>query len=152
MFVSSRTDRIAQKFEEVWWERYGAAGSVPPVMQIPLADATALLGVPANYTREDVIAAFRREVKKAHPDARRHSRDILQAGRGPRSSARCSRYERTAAKGPPVDAQPGPGAAKITRSKGTDRPNRAPAMAAARDPSRQLCVSRYAPAPTCFGS
>jgi hypothetical protein len=24
--------------------------------------------VPANYTREDIIAAFRREVMKAHPD------------------------------------------------------------------------------------
>lgn len=37
-------------------------------MQMPLADAIALLGVPINYTKEDVIAAFRREVKRAHPD------------------------------------------------------------------------------------
>lgn len=68
MFVSSRTGRIATRLEEIWWERYGTAGSVPPAMQMPLADAIVLLGVPANYTREDVIAAFRREVKKAHPD------------------------------------------------------------------------------------
>jgi len=67
-FVSSRTGRIAWALEEAWWERYGTAGSVPPVMQMPLADAIALLGVPQNYTRDDVIAAFRRAVKKAHPD------------------------------------------------------------------------------------
>ena len=67
-FVSSRTCFIAAELQKVWWERYGAAGSVPPVKQMPLADAIALLGVPQNYTRDDVIAAFRREVKKAHPD------------------------------------------------------------------------------------
>jgi hypothetical protein len=68
MFTSSRTGRIAEKLDEIWWERYGATGSVPPVMQMPLADAAALLGVPANYSKDDVIAAFRRAVKKAHPD------------------------------------------------------------------------------------
>ena len=69
MFVSSRSGYVAGKLDEIWRERYGhAAGGVPPVMQMPLADAIALLGVPANYTKEDVIAAFRREVKKAHPD------------------------------------------------------------------------------------
>jgi hypothetical protein len=36
---------------------------------MPLAEAMALLGVPADYTRDDVIAAFRGEAKKAHPDA-----------------------------------------------------------------------------------
>jgi hypothetical protein len=69
MFVSSRTGRIAAELDQMWQERYGhASGGVPPAMQMPLADAIALLGVPANYTKEDVIAAFRREVKKAHPD------------------------------------------------------------------------------------
>jgi hypothetical protein len=73
MFVSSRTGRIAQNLDEIWWERYGpstgsGAGSVPPAMQMPLAAAIALLGVPENYTKDDVIAAFRRAVKKAHPD------------------------------------------------------------------------------------
>ena len=46
-----------------------AAGGVPPVMQMALAEAMTLLKVPANYTTEDIIAAFRREAKKAHPDA-----------------------------------------------------------------------------------
>jgi DnaJ homolog subfamily C member 19 len=37
-------------------------------MRMPLDEARQLLGLPLNYTREDVIAAFRRAVKKAHPD------------------------------------------------------------------------------------
>jgi hypothetical protein len=37
-------------------------------MSMPLAEATTLLGVPDDYTRDDVRAAFRREAKKAHPD------------------------------------------------------------------------------------
>jgi hypothetical protein len=57
-FVSSRRE---------WQDRYGrAAGGVPPSMQMPLATAMALLGVSADYSREDVIAAFRRAPKKAH--------------------------------------------------------------------------------------
>jgi hypothetical protein len=67
-FVSSRTGFAAMMLDAIWWERYGTAGSVPPAMQMPLADAIALLGVPRNYTRDDVITAFRRVVKKAHPD------------------------------------------------------------------------------------
>jgi hypothetical protein len=70
MFVSSRSGKAASLLDAIWQERYGrAAGGVPPVMQMALAEAMALLGVPANYTREEVLAAFRREVKKAHPDA-----------------------------------------------------------------------------------
>jgi hypothetical protein len=67
-FVSSRTGRIANALDEQWRRRYGAAGSVPLSMRMPLDQAMALLGVPANYTRDDVIAGFRRAVKKAHPD------------------------------------------------------------------------------------
>jgi hypothetical protein len=67
-FVSSRTGRIASKLDRVWRERYGAAGSVPPSMQMPLTDAMALLGVPADYTRDDVISGFRQAAKKSHPD------------------------------------------------------------------------------------
>jgi hypothetical protein len=68
-FVSSRTGRIAAELDQLWQERYGhAAGGAPPVMQMPLADAIALLGVPADYTEEDIKTAFRRAVKKAHPD------------------------------------------------------------------------------------
>jgi hypothetical protein len=51
-FVSSRTGHIAAELDRTWWERYGAKGNVPPSMQMPLAEAMALLGVPANYTRE----------------------------------------------------------------------------------------------------
>jgi hypothetical protein len=69
-FVSSRTGRAAQLLDAMWQDRYGhAAGGVPPVMQMPLAEAMALLRVPPDYTREGVLAAFRREAKKARPDA-----------------------------------------------------------------------------------
>jgi hypothetical protein len=37
-------------------------------MRMPLAEAMRLLGVGPGYTREDIIAAFRRAAKKAHPD------------------------------------------------------------------------------------
>jgi hypothetical protein len=69
MFVSSRTGRIAAKLDEVWQGRYGRAeGGAPPAMRMPLDEARRLLGLPLNYTRDEVIAAFRRAVKKAHPD------------------------------------------------------------------------------------
>jgi hypothetical protein len=69
MFVSSRTGRIAAELDQLWWKRYGAAGGVPPAMQMPLAEAMALLGVPPDYTKADVLIAFRRKAKEAHPDA-----------------------------------------------------------------------------------
>ena len=82
-FVSSRTGRIANMLDEQWQDRYGrAAGGVPPVLQMPLADAMKLLGVPADYSRDDVIAAFRREAKKAHPDVggtAKMFRDLVEA-------------------------------------------------------------------------
>jgi hypothetical protein len=69
MFVSSRTGRIAAELEEAWRERYGReAGAVPPAMRMPLDEARRLLGLKPDYSREDVITAFRRAVKKAHPD------------------------------------------------------------------------------------
>jgi hypothetical protein len=68
-FVSSRTGRIAAELEVQWWKRYGTSGGVPPSMQMPLADAIALLGVPDDYTKADVLAAFRGKAKLAHPDA-----------------------------------------------------------------------------------
>jgi hypothetical protein len=67
-FVSSRTGRIAAELDEQWARRYRAHGTAPPSMQMPLADAIRMLGVPVNYTREDVIAAFRKAAKRAHPD------------------------------------------------------------------------------------
>lgn len=68
-FVSSRTGRIANELDAIWWKRYGASGGVPPSMQMPLADAMAMLGVPADYTKDDVISGFRKAAKLAHPDA-----------------------------------------------------------------------------------
>ena len=67
-FVSSQTGHIAAQLDELWQRRY-AAGGVPPSLQMPLARAVALLGVPADYTKEGVIAAFRRKAKEVHPDA-----------------------------------------------------------------------------------
>jgi hypothetical protein len=67
-FVSSRTGRIAAKLDDLWWRRYGASGATPPSMQVPLAEAMTLLGVPADYTKDDVERGFRRAVKLAHPD------------------------------------------------------------------------------------
>lgn len=68
-FVSSRTGRIAEKLDGLWRSRFGrTSGGAPPSMQLPLADAIALLGVSANYTREEVIKAFRKKALKAHPD------------------------------------------------------------------------------------
>jgi hypothetical protein len=69
MFVSSRTGRIAAELDAYWQRRYGhVAGGPPPSMRMPLAEARAMLGVGENYTREEVIAAFRRKAKEAHPD------------------------------------------------------------------------------------
>jgi hypothetical protein len=40
----------------------------PPAMQMALADAIKLLGVPADFILEDIIAAFRRKALLCHPD------------------------------------------------------------------------------------
>ena len=72
MFVSSRTGRIAEKLDELWQERYSARSSGgPAVMRMPLATALRLLGLAADadYSKADVLVAFRRAAKKAHPDA-----------------------------------------------------------------------------------
>jgi hypothetical protein len=68
-FVSSRSGDAARRLDELWQASFGdAAGGVPPAMQMALAEAMALLGVPENFTKENVLIAFRREAKKAHPD------------------------------------------------------------------------------------
>jgi hypothetical protein len=68
-FVSSRTGRIAAELEEARHERYGReAGAIPPAMRMPLDEALRLLELKPDYTRDNVISAFRRAVKKAHPD------------------------------------------------------------------------------------
>ena len=68
-FTSTRTGYAAQAFDQMWRQRYWRPGAAPPpAMQMPLADAIKLLGVPANFTREDIVAAFRRAALKCHPD------------------------------------------------------------------------------------
>jgi hypothetical protein len=79
MFVSSRSGRIAKRLDEIWWRRYGPAeGGPPPAMRMPLAEAIALLGVPQDYTKADVIAAFRRKAKVHHPDVPGGSAEIFR--------------------------------------------------------------------------
>ncbi|WP_198023369.1 J domain-containing protein [Ensifer sp. WSM1721] len=68
-FVSSQTGRMAEKLDKLWWSRFGTSGGgVPPSMQVPLVEAMELLGVSSNYSREEVIKAFRKKALKAHPD------------------------------------------------------------------------------------
>jgi hypothetical protein len=68
-FVSSQSGRIAAELDQEWLRRYGAAGAAPPSsMQMPMAKAMALLGLSGDYTKDDVLRAFRRAVKRAHPD------------------------------------------------------------------------------------
>jgi hypothetical protein len=69
MFTSSQTGHVAAALEELWWQRYGTKGAPPPAMRMPLAEARATIGVGEDYSRDDVIAAFRRKAKAAHPDA-----------------------------------------------------------------------------------
>ena len=118
-FVSSRSGYAAQRFDEFWQEHYGRAYDecgyanadfVPAAMGMPLAEAIALLKVPANFTKDDILAAFRREVKKAHPDvggtaemfeALVKARDRLLAALGtnaprPQAAAICSEGRPTA--------------------------------------------------------
>jgi hypothetical protein len=69
-FTAERPGYAAMMFDRIWREHYGGRpGAPPPRMQMPIEEVMRLLGVPANYTREDIIAAFRRQAKRAHPDA-----------------------------------------------------------------------------------
>ena len=55
--------------DQMWRERYRRPGTAPPpTMQMALADAIKLLGMPADFTAEDITAAFRRKAKACHPD------------------------------------------------------------------------------------
>jgi hypothetical protein len=69
LFTGSRSGRAAQAFDQMWRERYWRPGTAPPPsLAMPLAEAMRLLGVPADFTHEDVIAAFRRAALRCHPD------------------------------------------------------------------------------------
>jgi hypothetical protein len=63
-FVGERSGLTAKLLEEQWREQYGHL--VPERM--PLEQARQMLGLPTNYTEEDVITAFRRAAKRCHPD------------------------------------------------------------------------------------
>jgi hypothetical protein len=68
-FTSNRGGYAARSFERMWWQRHSRPGvAPPPTMQMDLAEAVSLLGVPRDFTREDIIAAFRREAMRCHPD------------------------------------------------------------------------------------
>lgn len=71
IFVSSRTGRAAKRLDDLWWQDYGSrlGDNIPASMLMTLAQAVAILGVPANYSAADITYAFRRAAKKAHPDA-----------------------------------------------------------------------------------
>ncbi|MFZ0020061.1 MAG: J domain-containing protein, partial [Acetobacteraceae bacterium] len=68
-FSSSRSGYAARSFDQMWQQKYWRAGSsgAPPILQMLLADAIKLLGVPADFTREDIISAFRRKALRCHP-------------------------------------------------------------------------------------
>lgn len=125
MFVSSQTGRIAAALEEHWREQYGRNNPIPLAMKVPLADAMALLGVKADFTREDVIAAFRRKAKLAHPDlggtpelfrALVEARDRLLAAIGTKEA-------------PPKPPNYAPSGTKLVYGSGSSRANRLAANA-----------------------
>jgi hypothetical protein len=72
MFATGRAGETARRFDEMWQDQFGRAysraGTVPPVMRMPIADAMALLGLSGNYTERDINSAFRLEAMKTHPD------------------------------------------------------------------------------------
>jgi hypothetical protein len=80
-FVSSRTGHVAQQLDAMWQDRYGhAAGGVPPIMQMPLAEAMAL--------------GFRRTIPRRillPPSAAKRKRRIPMLAARPSYSASSSR-------------------------------------------------------------
>jgi hypothetical protein len=63
-FVGERDGFTAEWLERQWREQFGHL--FPNLM--PLVQARRLLGLPDNYTEEDIIAAFRKAAKRCHPD------------------------------------------------------------------------------------
>jgi hypothetical protein len=69
-FTASRRGLVAMMFEQEWDLRYRRRHATRGKRaSMALEAACALLKVDQDYTHEAVIAAFRREAKKAHPDS-----------------------------------------------------------------------------------
>jgi hypothetical protein len=69
MFTSARNGYAAMRFEQMWFERHGRSLGAERLRSLmPLEEARKILGVKEDYSREDIIAGFRREAKRAHPD------------------------------------------------------------------------------------
>ena len=65
VFTSRRHGAVAYLFDQEWQRRYPAEQAA----SMPIDKACAVLGVGASeYTHEAVLVAFRKRVKKAHPD------------------------------------------------------------------------------------
>jgi hypothetical protein len=64
-FTSKRRGSVASEFDQQWRDQYARPGEPAPM---PIDEACALLKIGRDYTRESVLTAFRREVKKVHPD------------------------------------------------------------------------------------
>ena len=70
LFTSSRSGEAAAYFDDLWWQRYGSTAEGATLKdRMPLAEARALLGLPEDHTRADILRAFRKAAFKAHPDA-----------------------------------------------------------------------------------
>jgi hypothetical protein len=147
-FTSSRSGYAAWAFDQMWRQRYWRPGAAPPpAMQMELAVAMKLLGVPTDFTREDIVAAFRYKAKQCHPDhggteaqfiELMKSRDRLLAALGTRAAA-------------PKMPEFAPKGVRLTL------PHMAPAAQfAAPPPDKATCgvsvISTDLPAPTCSWS
>jgi hypothetical protein len=79
-FTSARSGYAARSFDQMWQQQYWRAGAAPPpAMQMLLAGAIKLLGVPADFTRDDIIAAFRRRHCGAIPTTAARRRSSLNS-------------------------------------------------------------------------
>jgi hypothetical protein len=70
LFASSRSSEAAAFFDDLWWKRHGTSTEGATLKdRMPLAEARALLRLPEDHNRADILRAFRKAAFKAHPDA-----------------------------------------------------------------------------------